>query len=176
MPDDDPPRPPRVFLPTGLLTPPHAALVLGGIPICAITLPDDTPLAHWVGALVALDAEATQAMQGRYAVPGGEERAEITYPELRGISGVNWVYIVWRSLVRMRHRATSVAVLTDADIAEMGAGAARMTPGARYQWVFARPQLLRTPFGGPPFSPCFGTIRFHDDPEPPRWSLLMRTS
>jgi hypothetical protein len=105
--------------------------------VCLVTLADnDDARAHFEECREA-DGEANHTYGGR-----GDcfFRSIITYPELRGVSGVARVYVAWRNRILWWHQSDAVRPLELDDLRSMHpALAARMKPGDAYMWVFSEP-------------------------------------
>lgn len=140
--------------------------------VCLLVMPDDLDFAFHVEDMALADAVCEDGAVR--AVPGGEMREAVTFPHLRGVFDVGWVYTGWRGLVRLRQQPYNVRVLQMAEVASMAPEyAAQMRVGEAYQWVYCRPTrvgpwpIRRYPAGR--YSVVYGVVRTPDPAEEPLW-------
>jgi hypothetical protein len=87
--------------------------------------------------LVAADNAAGRMGDGVFL------RTLMTYPELRGVTGITRVYIAWKNRIRWWHQVNGVLQLEMNDLRSMDPRlATRMQLGAEYLWVFAKPEQI----------------------------------
>ena len=110
--------------------------------VACIGLPDATDFRAWYVDCLHADDEYTHLLRGR-AQGKPTWRTEQTYPDLRRVMNVKWIYVAYRGLLMMRHHASRVARVERADLTGMAdTWADRMVVGDWYQWVFAVPQAV----------------------------------
>src|SRR5690349_11643425 len=72
------------------------------VPVRCLVIPDAFPLPDWLGACAIMDAENAHADAGKIAVPGLVRREQVTYPDLRDVVRLAWVYLGWRGRLHAR--------------------------------------------------------------------------
>lgn len=109
--------------------------------VTCIIAPAAFPLPTWLRACAEMDAAHVRRIEGRVAVPGLVQREVVTYPLLRQVADLAWVYLAWRGRIVARQAGAGTGILEATHLRGMHPLlAAAMRPGARYTWVYATPE------------------------------------
>lgn len=139
--------------------------------VALITLPSNADLPSWLQQCAVYDEQINQVNEGWSSDPDSHLVTLITYPALRGVRGVAFVYVSWRDHIICRHQTADVVPLQLQDLRAMDAVmAAGMKVGEPYLWVEATYQ--RTPgwLAPTPAMPLrFGRITHYRDGKEPQW-------